>query len=220
MSDTAGRFGPTIAAGVIGSDDAYRALLQSIVEVAVRIFSAQAASILIYDPEAHELVFEAAAGNEQESIVGRRLDASSGIAGWVLTSQEPMIVEDVTRDPRFDRAAAERLGYIPKVMMSVPLLHSGDALGVLNVLDPRERSLSSAQEMDLLGSFANQAAIAVSVVRAGRRAKRMLEAGDGDGAVVARLAATIDALDGPRRTAGIQLLEAIDTLISTGQTSG
>ena len=80
-----------------------------------------------------------------------------------------MIVEDVTRDPRFDRAAAERLGYVPKVMMSVPLLHSEDALGVLNVLDPRQRS-AAHEEMELLGSFANQAAIAVSVVRAGRRA--------------------------------------------------
>ena len=32
--------------------------------------------------------------------------------------------------------------------------------------------------------------------------------------MVARLAATIDALDGPRRAAGMQMLEAIDTLIS------
>ena len=214
MSEKSERIGQTVAAGVIGADESYRALLQSIVEVAVRIFSAHAASILIYDADAHELIFEASAGGgEQKSLVGQRLAAGSGIAGWVFTSQEPMIVEDVSRDPRFDRAGAERLGYVPKVMMSVPLLHSEDALGVLNVLDPRQRS-ASHEEMELLGSFANQAAIAVSVVRAGRRAKRLIEGGEGDAAVVARLAATIDALDGPRRAAGMQMLEAIDTLIS------
>ena len=130
--------------------------------------------------------------------------------GWVLTSQEPMIIEDVTRDPRFDREVAERLGYVPKHMMSVPLLHDEEALGVLNVLDRRERSFSSAEEMDLLGTFASQAAIALSVVRAGKRAKRMLEEGAGDAAVVARLAATIDRLEGPKRAAATQLLEALD----------
>ncbi len=213
MSATGG-FGPTVAAGIIGSDAAYRALLQSIVEVALRIFSAGAASILIYDVDEHELVFEAAAGHGQESLVGTRLAAGSGIMGWVVSSQEPMVIDDVTRDPRFDRAGAERLGYVPKHMMSAPLLHDEEALGVLNVLDRRERSLSGVEELDLLGSFANQAAIALSVVRAGRRAKRMLEQGEGDGAVVARLAATIDALEGPRRAAAMALLEALDHLIS------
>jgi GAF domain-containing protein len=207
-------FGQTVAAGIIGSDGAYRALLQSIVEVALRIFSAGATSIVIYDVDAHELVFEAVTGQGQEALVGRRIAAGSGIMGWVLSSQEPMIIDDVTRDPRFDREGAERLGYVPKHMMSVPLLYDEEPLGVLNVLDRRERSFSGVQEMDLLGAFAKQAAIAVSVVRAGRRAKRMLEDGEGDGALVARLAATIDALDGPRRAAAIALLEAAEALIA------
>jgi GAF domain-containing protein len=214
MSTPPGGFGQTVAAGIIGSDAAYRALLQSIVEVAARIFAARAASILIYDVDAHELVFEAAAGEGQEQLVGRRRAAGSGIMGWVLSSQEPMIIDDVTRDPRFDREGAERLGYVPKHMMSVPLLHDEEALGVLNVLDRRERSFSSVEEMDLLGSFASQASIAISVVRAGRRAKRMLEDGSGDGAIVARLATTIDALEGPKRAAATQLLEALDALLT------
>ena len=215
MSDAADGFGQTVAAGIIGADEAYRALLQSIVEVALRIFSAGAASILIYDVDEHELVFEAAAGHGQDSLLGTRLAAGSGIMGWVVSSQEPMVIDDVTRDPRFDRAGAERLGYVPEHMMSAPLLHEDEALGVLNVLDRRERSLSSVEELDLLGSFANQAAIAISIVGAGRRAKRMLERGEGDGAVVARLAATIDALERPRRDAAMRLLDALEGLIST-----
>jgi GAF domain-containing protein len=216
MSTPPQGFGSTVAAGIIGSDDDYRALAQSIAEVALRIFAAHATSILIYDVDAHELVFEAAAGSGrgQQELVGRRVGAGTGIMGWVLASQEPMIIEDVTRDPRFDREAAERLGYVPKHMMSVPLLHDEEALGVLNVLDRRERSFSSAEEIDLLGTFASQASIALSIVRAGRRAKRMLEDGSGDGAVVARLAETIDGLEGRKRAAATQLLEALDVLIS------
>jgi GAF domain-containing protein len=214
MSTPPQGFGSTVAAGIIGSDEAYRELAQSIAEVALRIFAAHATSILIYDVDRHELVFEASAGHGQEALVGRRIQVGAGIMGWVLTSQEPMIIEDVTRDPRFDREGAERLGYVPHHMMSVPLLHDDEALGVLNVLDRRERSFSSAEEMDLLGTFASQAAIALSIVRAGKRAKRMLEEGAGDAAVVARLAETIDGLEGPKRAAAMQLLEALDLLIS------
>lgn len=214
MNDPAAGFRPTVAAGIIGSDSAYRALLQSIVEVAQRIFAAGATSILIYEPASHELIFEAAAGGSAgKGLVGRRLAAGSGLIGWVLSSQEPIIIDDVTRDPRFDREGAERLGYVPRHMMSAPLLHEDDALGVLNVLDRRERSFSGIEEMDLLGSFARQAAIAISVVRAGRRAKRMLEDGDGDGALLAGIASKLDALEGPRRAAATQLLEALNVLI-------
>ncbi|MDX6400965.1 MAG: hypothetical protein QOF27_1571, partial [Gaiellaceae bacterium] len=50
-----------VAAGVLGSEDQFRALLQSIVDVARAIFKAKASSILLLDEEADELVFEAAA---------------------------------------------------------------------------------------------------------------------------------------------------------------
>ncbi len=43
-----------VAAGVLGSEDGYRSLLQSIVEVARAIFSAQASSVLLFDEEADE----------------------------------------------------------------------------------------------------------------------------------------------------------------------
>jgi hypothetical protein len=58
-----------------------------------------------------------------------------------------------------------------------------------------------------------QAALALSVVRAARRAKRMLEGGDGDGALLAGIASKLDALEGPRRAAATQLLEALNVLI-------
>ena len=48
--------------------------------------------------------------------------------------------------------------------MAAPLLHDERALGVLSVLDRPEQSLFSLQEMELLGLFANQAAIAVDLL--------------------------------------------------------
>jgi hypothetical protein len=55
-----------------GDEDTYRALLQSIVDVARSIFGAEAASIFLYDEEADELVFEAVSGQGGDTLVGAR----------------------------------------------------------------------------------------------------------------------------------------------------
>ena len=53
--------------------------------------------------------------------------------------------------------------------MAAPLLHDEQILGVLEVLDRPEQSHFSLQEMELLGLFANQAAIAVDLLQKARR---------------------------------------------------
>ena len=178
------------AAGVLGSEEAFGALLQSIVEVARAIFSARASSIFLLDEEADELIFEAVAGEGEDTLLGRRLPSSTGIAGWVLVTRQPLVLEDVSGDPRFARDAAESTGYVPKGLMAVPLLHEERALGVLQVLD-RESGPFSLADMDLLGLFANQAAIALDLLARARRARALLEE-DREAAVVARLAALVE----------------------------
>ena len=126
MSDD--RFRAAVAAGVLTGESLHRDLLQSIVETARAIFSAKASSIFLLDQAAGELVFEAVAGQGSDELVGRRFPAGTGIAGWVLTTRQPLVVEDVEGDPRFGREAAESTGYVPKRLMAVPLLHEDEAL--------------------------------------------------------------------------------------------
>jgi GAF domain-containing protein len=194
-----------VAAGVVGSEESFRALLGAIVEVARSIFGAKASSILLLDAETDELVFEAVVGEGEDTLVGSRFPAQTGIAGWVLATRTPLVIEDVQNDPRFARDVAEDTGYVPKGMMAAPLLHDEDALGVLYVLDRPEKTLFSLQEMELLGLFANQAAIAVDLLLKARRAEQILDH-DGELGVVANLAATVDSLEDARRDAGFRLL--------------
>lgn len=204
-----------VAAGVIGSEDGFRTLLAAIVEVARSIFGAKASSILLLDDETEELVFEAVVGEGEETLLGTRFPAGKGIAGWVLATRTPLVIDDVHRDPRFASDVAEDTGYVPSGLMAAPLLHEERALGVLEVLDRPERSLFSLQEMELLGLFANQAAIAVDLLLKARKAERLLGQDGGELAVVARLAAVVDALEEERREAGLRLLrELADTLDS------
>lgn len=203
-----GELRAAVASGVVGSTESFQELLGAIVHVARSIFGAKASSILLLDEEAGELVFEAVVGEGEESLLGTRFPADHGIAGWVLATRTPLVIEDVEQDPRHARDVAEGTGYVPKGIMAAPLLTEDAALGVLSVLDRPEQSLFSLQEMELLGLFANQAAIAVDLLQRARHAERILQ-DEGDLAVVARLAAAVDALEDDRREAGLRLLRAL-----------
>jgi GAF domain-containing protein len=198
------------AAGALASEDAHRQLLQSIVNVARAIFDARASSIFLLDEEADELVIEAVSGEGEGEIVGLRFPSSTGIAGWVLVSRQPLIVDDVSADPRWARNVAERTGYVPKGLMAVPLLNEERTLGVLYVLDRRDDVAFTLAETDLLGAFANQAALGLELLLRARRARAALEAeGGSDAALVSRLATAVTDDSGAVTPAGRRLLESL-----------
>jgi GAF domain-containing protein len=180
-----------VAAGALGAETNYRELLQSVVEVARAIFHAKASSIFLLDEASDELVFEAVAGEGSDSLIGRRFPSSTGIAGFVLVSRQPLVIEDVLEDPRFSRETAESTGFVPKGLMAVPLLHEERVLGVLEVLDRPSDARFTLAEMELLGLFASQAAVALDLLQRARRARLAL-AGEGDLAVLARIAEKLE----------------------------
>jgi GAF domain-containing protein len=205
----------SLSAGVLASEGSHAALLRSIVEVARAIFNARASSIFLLDEAADELVFEAVAGEGSDGLLGRRFPSSTGVAGWVLVTRQPIVLEDVERDPRFARDAAESTGYVPRGLMAVPLLHDERVLGVLEVLDRPQQARFTLAEMDLLGLFANQAAIGLDLLQRARRARAALEdGGSSDLAVVARLAERVEELEEPARAAAVRLLADFEALLA------
>jgi GAF domain-containing protein len=202
-----------VAAGAMGSEEHYRELLQSIVEVARAIFGARASSIFLHDDESDELVFEAVAGEGAGDLIGQRFPSSTGIAGWVLVTRQPLVVEELDKDPRFSRETAESTGFVPKGLMAVPLLHEDEALGVLEVLDRPQKAAFSLAEMELLGLFANEAAIALDLLQKARAARAVLEEQGREADALARFAARLDDAEPERRDAAMQLLDALGKLL-------
>jgi GAF domain-containing protein len=198
-----------VAAGVMGADHAYRELLQATVEVARAIFKAKASSVFLLDEETDELVFEAVAGEGADTLVGQRFPSSTGVAGWVLVTRQPLVVDDLTKDTRFSREAAESTGYVPRGLMAVPLLAEDKVLGVLEVLDRPQDSAFTLAEMDLLGLFGNQAAIALDLLQRARRARAAL---DGE-TELARFAARLEDAPEETRAAGLELLRSLERLL-------
>ena len=107
-----------------------------------------------------------------EGAVGLAFAAGEGIAGYVFTTGQPLAVADVASDPRFDRAAAERTGYVPRSILAVPLLDDAGSIGVLEVLDRRGDQGFGLRDLDLASVFARQAAVAIRASRVERDVDR------------------------------------------------
>lgn len=150
------------------------AVLRSVTEAAVTVFGAEAVSIALHEPESDRLVIRAAAGRAGDGAVGLAFAGSTGIAGYVFSTGQPLAVSDVTADPRFDRATAETTGYIPRSIVAVPILHDDGSIGVLEVLDARSDGRNQLRDLDLASAFAHQAAVIVAGGRVERDTAELL----------------------------------------------
>src|SRR5512138_3858273 len=169
-----------------GSGDA---LLTSIVEAAAKMFGAGAASILLVNEEEQVLEFRVACGPVGGNLIGTKYPLDKGIAGYVVMTGQPIATSHVDQDARFDRGFAESTGYVPESILATPLLSGDRIIGVMEVLDKIDAQSFGMQDMELLGMFARQAALAIDQAQQMSRIEQALIAGlkrlasaDGDSA--------------------------------------
>jgi len=136
-------------------------LLQSIVDAAAQIFGAAAASIALVDESQQKLVFKVAYGVGRENVAGVSIPLDHGLAGYVVMTGQPISVRDVRQDTRFNKDFASSTGYVPHSILATPLMVGDQVIGVMEVLDKINAPSFGMQDMDLLGLFARQAAIAI-----------------------------------------------------------
>ena len=156
------------------------AILRSVVEAAVALFEAEAASIALYEPARNVLIFRVAAGEHGQGVIGLEIPPDRGLVGYVYSSGQALAIADVAADPRFGRTFAERTQYVPRSIVAVPLVDERGTLGVLEVLDKRNEASFSLRDIELAGVFAWQATVAIRASRVERDTATLLRAVIGD----------------------------------------
>ncbi len=157
-----------------GSSDA---LLNSIVEAAAKIFGAASASILLINEDEQVLEFKVACGRVEQDVIGSKFPLDKGIAGYVAMTGQPIATSHVTQDARFDREFAESTGYVPESILATPLLSGDRIIGVMEVLDKINAPSFGMQDVELLGMFARQAALAIDQSQQVQKIEQALIAG-------------------------------------------
>jgi len=152
------------------------AVLRSIVEAAVSLFEAEAASLALFDAPRNVLVFRVAAGAQGQGVVGLEIPPDRGLVGYVFSTGQALAISDVARDPRFGRSFAEQTQYVPRSIVAVPLVDDRGTIGVLEVLDKRNEATFSIRDVELAGVFARQASVAIRASRVERDVAGLLGA--------------------------------------------
>lgn len=134
-------------------------LLNGALTKVVEVMDVEVALIFLLDEEARELELKTYHGVSEEFIAGvRRLKVGGGLNGRVAESGEPLLVEDVSHDPRLTREVAvlENL----HAGLIVPLKSKGKVVGTLCVAMRQPRDFRP-EEVELLTAVGNEIGIAI-----------------------------------------------------------
>ena len=143
-----------------------KGLLTAIIEAAARATDAALGSVMLIDKERGEYVFGAHYGLSQETITAveaeLHIPLGEGLTGTVVTTSRPVVVADVTTDPRWiPMETKEPI----RCFLGVPLVgRDGRPLGALTLSHP-EADAFDDDHARLLSTFANQAAMAIENAR-------------------------------------------------------
>jgi diguanylate cyclase (GGDEF)-like protein len=121
----------------------------------------EATSLVLLDESGRELAFTASRTLRPGVIDGLRLSCDRGIAGWVARHREPVRLADASADPRHDSAIAGRTGLVPHSMLCVPVVKKDRLLGVIQVINKADGSAFTDDELRLVQTLADHAAIAI-----------------------------------------------------------
>ncbi len=141
-------------------------VFQRIAERAASVLEAEGASVLLFDESRKKLVFQAATGPNAGMLLGERFDAELGIAGQAVKAGRAMVVNDVSQNRHFFAGIDAKTHVRTRSIMAAPLTHQDQVLGVVEVLNPKNRKTFSNRDSDLLQLFANLAAAAASNAQA------------------------------------------------------
>ena len=136
-------------------------LLKLIMEESKKALCAEASSLMLYDPENKELFFEVALGKKGKGIKKIRLKLGEGIAGTAAKKTRIINVPDVTKSIYFYQGADSKSGFITRSVLAAPLLRKGKLIGVLEVLNKRNKKPFNREDVNLMQTIAAQAAIAI-----------------------------------------------------------
>ena len=120
----------------ISATDSLDSVLKLLIEMATSKLNAERGSIFLNDPDSNELYSRVAMGNFMREI---RILNNSGIAGFVFTSGEGVIIPDAYADPRFNRNVDERTGFVTRNILCVPIKSAkNETVAVAQILNKKK----------------------------------------------------------------------------------
>ena len=154
-------------------------VLDLVVKSAVAAFPvAQSGTIHLHDQRADILRVQAGTRiYSADTIKTLSLRAGEGIAGWVFQNQQPLVVDDAQRDPRYKRIDHPEV-QSHRSMICVPLRVKEQVIGTLSLSNNDVTGAFQSEDLGLLSTFADQTAIAIDNARRVQELEQMRQAAE------------------------------------------
>ena len=166
------------------SADDSQAVLQAIMEKTNDFFRPRSLSLLLLDEKSQELYSEIVLGAQAEEHSARiRLGGST--AGWSAERAEPLLVEDLRKDPRFQEPTSDGPADVRSVLC-VPVKGRGSVLGVIKLANGAADHGFTEEDLVNLTLVSDYAAIALENARRLRRMQELTVTDDCTGLYNAR----------------------------------
>jgi len=131
------------------------------------LFEVESAAVLLLDPSGRELRFpyvDDADPATAARLRGVTVPRDRGVAGWVITHGQAVLVPDAAADPRFYAGVDEALGRSTREIACAPLRTRQGVLGVLEIINKRSGPLT-ARDLELLDALSGTVAVAIENAR-------------------------------------------------------
>lgn len=141
-------------------------LLTYIIREAAALIEVEAASILLYDARTRQLYFMAASNDLHHEMANTPVPLKNSIAGAVLLANKPLIVNDVSQDPRWNRNIDQAIDFSTRDILGVPMRNvKKRPVGVLEAINKLDASPFSPEDVETLSILADIAGVAVEKAR-------------------------------------------------------
>jgi two-component system nitrate/nitrite sensor histidine kinase NarX len=140
-------------------------VVEQVVSHGRQLLQADRAGLALLDEDSQEIHWKIFLGGEEEAFTRIRLKPGQGVAGRVISRGEPVIIEDVSKDPA-DAPAANPILELERLhsALAVPLRRGGQVVGALMVGNQAPSQFGNDQ-VRLLTGLASQAAVAIENAR-------------------------------------------------------
>ena len=136
-------------------------ILLKLMQNAGEIVDAEAWTLFMYDHEKNVLVFKYVVGEASDKLTGLELPWGTGIVGWAASNQKSILVKDTGKDERFFKNIDKKTKFNTKSIVCVPILYRDDLLGVVEVINKRDGSFFTEEDLGILEILVEDAAISI-----------------------------------------------------------
>ena len=149
------------------------AVLNAVMTSVCQTIKASTWSLLLLDERSQELTFEVVVSPAAERLKGKRLPAGQGVAGWVATHGQALLLPNVQQDERFNLEYDKDNLFVTRSIACVPLRSAENIIGVIELINPFEEGFVD-DDLLLLSTIADFAAIAIENARNYQRIQQLV----------------------------------------------